>query len=72
MGCPMIFEDEIIIDSISRLKEREKIFLLEKFLLGKTDREIGELFGITRQGVTNLKHRIYKKIRSSSYQRNNN
>lgn len=65
MGYSMIFEDEIIINSISKLKEREKIFLLEKFLLGKTDREIGETLGISRQGVTNLKHRIYKKIRSS-------
>lgn len=62
-GCPIVLDDEKIITAITKLKEREQVFLLEKFLMGKTDREIGKSFGITRQGVTNLKHRTYKKIR---------
>lgn len=62
-GYPMELDDEKLIIAITKLKEREQVFLLEKFLLGKTDKEIGETLGITRQGVTNLKHRTYKKIR---------
>lgn len=59
----MILDDEEIAIAITKLSEREQLFLLEKFLLGKTDKEIGKSFGITRQGVTNLKHRTYKKIK---------
>ncbi|HBT4533970.1 sigma-70 family RNA polymerase sigma factor, partial [Enterococcus faecium] len=44
------------------LKEPEQIFLIEKFIFNKTDKEIGKVLGITRQGATNLKHRLYKKI----------
>ncbi|MEI5992039.1 hypothetical protein A5881_003595 [Enterococcus termitis] len=66
----MIFEDEEVIEALSELKEREQIFLLEKFLLGKTDKEIGKTLGITRQGVTNLKHRTYKKIRNELRRKN--
>ncbi|EHL2495507.1 sigma-70 family RNA polymerase sigma factor, partial [Enterococcus faecalis] len=47
----------------AKLKEREKYFLLEKFLFGKTDKEIGRNLNITRQAVTNLKHRAYAKVR---------
>lgn len=68
-GYPMVLEDEKIINAITKLKEREQVFLLEKFLLGKTDKEIGKTFGITRQGVTNLKHRTYKKIRNEYNQK---
>lgn len=64
LGYPMAFEDEEVIKVLCSLKEREQVFLLEKFLLGKTDNEIGNTLGITRQGVTNLKHRTYKKIRN--------
>ncbi|EGQ0119800.1 hypothetical protein I1310_002396, partial [Listeria monocytogenes] len=45
------------------LNSREKQFLIEKFVLEKTDEEIGRLFGISRQAVTNRKHRLYKKLR---------
>ena len=62
-GLPLSIEDDSILKKIERLTEREKFVLVEKFLLGKTDKEIGRVFGITRQGVTNLKHRTLKKIR---------
>ncbi|EHE8492471.1 sigma-70 family RNA polymerase sigma factor, partial [Enterococcus faecalis] len=55
---------EKIINPIAKLKEREKYFLLEKFLFGKTDKEIGRNLNITRQAVTNLKHRAYAKVRN--------
>ncbi|EGO8971881.1 sigma-70 family RNA polymerase sigma factor, partial [Enterococcus faecalis] len=31
---------------------------------GKTDKEIGRNLNITRQAVTNLKHRAYAKVRN--------
>lgn len=63
-GHPMVFNDEKIINPIAKLKEREKYFLLEKFLFGKTDKEIARNLNITRQAVTNLKHRAYAKVRN--------
>lgn len=62
-GHPIVLDDKKFIIAITKLKEREQVFLLEKFLMGKTDKEIRKPWGITRQGVTNLKHRAYKKIR---------
>lgn len=65
MGMPLFIEDEVLAMRIEKLNLREKYILREKFILGKTDREIGEDLGISRQGVTNLKHRMYKKIRDA-------
>lgn len=65
MGMPLFIEDEVLAMRIEKLNLREKYILREKFILGKTDREIGEDLGISRQGVTNLKHRMYKKIRNA-------
>lgn len=48
---------------LNQLNSREKQFLIEKFVLEKTDEEIGRVFGISRQAVTNRKHRLYKKVR---------
>lgn len=69
---PMILDDEEIATAITKLSEREQLLLLEKFLLGKTDKAIGKTFGITRQGVTNLKHRTYKKIRDEYNRKTSN
>ncbi|MFB5510804.1 hypothetical protein IGI71_003350 [Enterococcus sp. DIV1279b] len=55
-------EDAKLAKIIPLLKEKEQIFLVEKFIFDKTDKEIGESLGITRQGATNLKHRLYQKI----------
>lgn len=63
-GYPLDFDDEKIVAAVTKLKEREQVFLLEKFLMGKTDKEIGKTLNITRQGVTNLKHRAYTKIKN--------
>lgn len=51
-----------VTDSDENLSNKEKVFLIEKFILGKTDKEIGNTLGITRQGITNMKHRLYLKI----------
>lgn len=50
-------------DVLNHLNNREKQFLIEKFVLEKTDEEIGILFGVSRQAITNMKHRLYKKVR---------
>ncbi|MGN5996923.1 sigma factor-like helix-turn-helix DNA-binding protein [Enterococcus faecalis] len=60
-----IFSCDNIGDITSALNEREKEFLTEKFVFEKTDQEIGELFGISRQGVTNMKLRLYKKLKKT-------
>lgn len=60
-----IFSYEGIGKLTSSLNEREKEFLIEKFVFEKTDQEIGELFGITRQGITNMKLRLYKKLKKT-------
>ncbi|AUJ86519.1 sigma-70 family RNA polymerase sigma factor [Enterococcus sp. CR-Ec1] len=58
-----IFSYDSISDLASVLNEREKELLIEKFVFEKTDQEIGVLFGISRQGVTNMKLRLYKKLK---------
>lgn len=60
-----LFSYEDIVEFASVLNEREKEFLIEKFIFEKTDQEIGELFGITRQGITNMKLRLYKKLKET-------
>lgn len=60
-----LFSYEDIVEFASVLNEREEEFLIEKFIFEKTDQEIGELFGITRQGVTNMKLRLYKKLKET-------
>lgn len=61
-GIPFFFENEKIIETIENSSKKEKIFLVEKFVFCKTDREIAETLRMTRQGVTNLKHRFYSKF----------
>lgn len=60
-----LFSYEDVVEFASVLNEREEEFLIEKFIFEKTDKEIGELFGITRQGVTNMKLRLYKKLKET-------
>lgn len=54
---------EIISDLFDFLTEKEKFILFSKFFLNKTDTEIANELGITRQGVTNFKIRLYKKAK---------
>ncbi|EAC4616596.1 sigma-70 family RNA polymerase sigma factor [Listeria monocytogenes] len=60
---PVSIFNGIFDETLKQLNSREKQFLIEKFVWEKTDDEIGDLFGISRQGVTNRKHRLYKKVR---------
>lgn len=49
--------------ALQTINEREKFFIVSKFVFDLTDQEIGQLLGISRQAVTNFKHRLYTKIR---------
>lgn len=57
-----IFNNTIDVE-LNQLTRKEQQFLIEKFIFYKTDKEIGMLQGVSRQAVTNMKHRLYKKIR---------
>lgn len=65
LNFPFDIENEKLNHAVVNLTAREKLFLLEKFVYEKTDRQIGEVLHISRQGVTNLKHRLYQKLRRS-------
>lgn len=65
LATPFHIEDEKLNQALINLTAREKLFLIEKFVSDKTDRQIGEVLHISRQGVTNLKHRLYQKLRKS-------
>lgn len=60
-----IFSNEDIIEFVLTLNEREKEILIEKFIFERTDEEIAKLFGISRQGITNMKLRLYKKLKET-------
>lgn len=65
LDTPFYVENEKLNKALMNLTVREKLFLIEKFVSEKTDRQIGEVLHISRQGVTNLKHRLYQKLRKS-------
>ncbi|MBO0458828.1 sigma-70 family RNA polymerase sigma factor [Enterococcus hulanensis] len=58
-----LFYNEKIEYVVQELSSREKQFLIEKFVFDKTDEQIGAIFGTSRQAVTNMKSRLYKKMR---------
>lgn len=59
----LVIHDEKLNDVIVNLNSKEQKFILEKHILGKTDQEIAYIFGISRQGVTNFKKRLYEKLK---------
>ncbi|WP_195478110.1 sigma-70 family RNA polymerase sigma factor [Enterococcus faecalis] len=59
----LVVQDEKLNEVIVNLNNKEQKFILEKHILGKTDQEIAEIFGISRQGVTNFKKRLYEKLK---------
>jgi RNA polymerase sigma factor (sigma-70 family) len=63
LNIPIIVENRKLEQALGTLKEKEQVFLIEKFIFEKTDKEIGKLLGFSRQGVTNLKLRLYDKFR---------
>lgn len=65
LNFPFDIENEKLNHAVVNLTAREKLFLLEKFVSEKTDHQIGEVLHISMQGVTNLKHRLYQKLRRS-------
>ncbi|MGM0167093.1 hypothetical protein IGI39_002073 [Enterococcus sp. AZ135] len=59
----LVIQDEKLNEIVSTLNQKEHQFLIEKLVLGKTDQEIAVVFGISRQGVTNYKKRLYDKLK---------
>lgn len=57
-------EDDVLEAAFYEMNEREKFFIVNKFIFGLTDKEIGKLLGISRQAVNNFKQRLYKRIRN--------
>ncbi|MBC9810722.1 sigma-70 family RNA polymerase sigma factor [Carnobacterium maltaromaticum] len=48
--------------ALSKLSNKEKVFIFEKYILCKTDKEIALNLGISRQGVSIFKKRILTKL----------
>lgn len=48
--------------ALSKLSDKEKAFIYDKYILCKTDKEIALKLGISRQGVSILKKRILTKL----------
>lgn len=63
LSIPLTVENDSFLHFLETLSKKEQFFLIEKFVFNKTDKEIGSLLGISRQGATNLKHRMYNKFR---------
>ncbi|HFD1634321.1 TPA: sigma-70 family RNA polymerase sigma factor [Enterococcus faecium] len=57
-------ENEVLEMAFSQMNEREKFFIINKFIFGSTDKEIGQLLGISRQAVNNFKQRLYRRIKN--------
>src|SRR5699024_8229911 len=55
-------ESEKLEKIFHKLNAKEQFFVVQKFIFTLTDEEIGELLGISRSGITNYKHRFYKKV----------
>lgn len=59
-----IDSDVIVEDLVSNLNENEKNVIKNKFLLEKSDVEIGHMLNISRQAVNKTKNRALKKLRN--------
>ncbi|WP_207871869.1 hypothetical protein DOK78_002598 [Enterococcus sp. DIV2402] len=60
----LYIENEVLETAFSQMNEREKFFIINKFIFGLTDQEIGQLLGISRQSVNNFKQRLYRRIKN--------
>ncbi|WP_430617351.1 hypothetical protein IGI86_002610 [Enterococcus sp. AZ188] len=59
----LYIEDDELEKAIYDINEREKFYIVSKFIFGLTDKEIGQLLGISRQAVNNFKQRLFERIR---------
>ena len=57
------FEDEMLITAIKRLNLKEKKFLLEKYVVKKSDTELAKEKKLSQQAISVYKKRLLKKLK---------
>ncbi|EIA6645327.1 sigma-70 family RNA polymerase sigma factor [Enterococcus faecalis] len=57
------FEDEMLINAIKQLNIKEKKFLLEKYVIKKSDTELAKEKEISQQAISIYKKRLLKKLK---------
>ncbi|EOA7226800.1 TPA: hypothetical protein ACU3U5_002596 [Enterococcus faecalis] len=57
------FEDEMLITAIKRLNLKEKKFLLEKYVVKKSDTELAKEKKLSQQAISIYKKRLLKKLK---------
>lgn len=58
-----LFENEQLAKAISQLSEKEKRFLIKKFVEDKSDKEIAKEQSVTQQAISIYKKRLLKKLK---------
>ena len=57
------FEDEMLIKAIKQLNTKEKRFLLEKYVVKKSDTELAQEKEISQQAISIYKKRLLEKLK---------
>lgn len=57
------FEDEMLIKAIKQLNTKEKKFLLEKYVVKKSDTELAKKKELSQQAISIYKKRLLKKLK---------
>ena len=57
------FEDEMLIKAIKRLTMKEKNFLLEKYIIKKSDTELAKEKKLSQQAISIYKKRLLEKLK---------
>lgn len=57
------FEDEMLIEAIKQLNIKEKRFLLEKYVIKKSDTELAQEKEISQQAISIYKKRLLEKLK---------
>uniref|UniRef100_UPI00403F819D hypothetical protein n=1 Tax=Candidatus Enterococcus willemsii TaxID=1857215 RepID=UPI00403F819D len=60
----LYIESDELETALNKMNARERFFIVNKFIFGLIDEEIGQLLGISRQAVNNFKQRLYKRIKN--------
>lgn len=57
------FEDEMLIKAIKQLNIKEKRFLLEKYVVKKSDTELAKEKEVSQQAISIYKKRLLEKLK---------
>ena len=60
---PFKFENELLIDAVLSLTEKEQNIIYRKYVLDMTDEEIANEMNVSRQSITSKKLAILNKLR---------